>query len=546
MENKYTSITFKAKVEPIKPVNPEFDLCKVYVQSVGKNRNGSYMSKENIESYLPTLNYCPVVGHIIECTDEEGSVHRYVGGHDFTITENWEIKDLTVPYGVVVENSYDWEIINEYGKDVEYLTANAILWTGRYPELKDCIYSEDFWFNQSMEINIPEGKYRPLEEDSNYTELLEWTYSALCLLGKADANSTTGHTDSKEHTEPCFISSKVIPIEFSKSEFSNLMDEMKEKISFCFNNQTSNIGIDINSNKGGKNLDKKLEILQKFNKTVEELDFSIDEMTEEELEAKMTELFGVNEPEPITEPEPTTDPVVPSSEPVSFSATYNQKRQALRNALDPIVVKDEDGNYVEETYFYVEDFSDEYVYVEKDYWSANDYKCTFGRFAYSFDEATVTATLTSEFEEMVKMWLTLEEKENLEKERLEKEAKFEALEQEFIEYKENYSVTNEEVEELKAYKLNKEAEERKFAEDTLFADYEETIGETEEFKALKEKASEFSLDALKKECLCIVGMYSMTNKPKENKNTNPLKFSFEPKVDDEEPYGGLMRKYLNK
>ena len=49
-----------------------------------------------------------------------------------------------------------------------------------------------------------------------------------------------------------------------------------------------------------------------------------------------------------SEPEPTTDPVAPSSEPVSFSATYNQKRQALRNALDPIVVKDEEGNDFEE------------------------------------------------------------------------------------------------------------------------------------------------------------------------------------------------------
>ena len=538
MENKHTSITFKAKVTPIKPVNPEFTLCKVYVQSTNKNRNGSYMSKERILAMLPTLNYCPVVGHIIECTDNEGNKHKFIGGHDWTITEDWEIKDLTVPYGVVVEDSFNWEIVDEYGTDVEYLTANAIIWTGRYPELNETLYSDEIWWNQSMELNI--SQYRTLEEDSNYMELLEWTYSALCLLGKADADSTNGHTDPKEHTEPAFISAKVIPIEFSKSEFSNLMDEMKEKISFCFNNQTSNIGIDINSDKGGKNLDKKLEILQKFNKTVEELDFSIDEMSEEELETKMEELFGEKDPEP------TTAPVVPSSEPIAFSATYNQKRQALRNALDPIVVKDEDGNYVEETYFYVEDFSDEYVYVEKDHWTDEDYKCTFGRFGYTFDEATLTATLTSEFEEMVKMWLTLEEKERLEKERLEKEAKFEALEKEFNEYKENYSVSNEEFEELKTYKSNKEAEERKFAEDTLFADYEETIGETEEFKALKEKASEFSLDALKKECLCIVGMYSMTNKSKETKKPDSLKFSFEPKEDDEEPYGGLFKKYLGK
>ena len=91
-----------------------------------------------------------------------------------------------------------------------------------------------------MEINIGEGKYRPLDEDSNYTEFLEWDYSALCLLGKADENSTNGHTDSSEHTEPCFISSRVLPVEFEKSEFEMIMTEMKQKLFKCFDNQSSN------------------------------------------------------------------------------------------------------------------------------------------------------------------------------------------------------------------------------------------------------------------------------------------------------------------
>lgn len=281
MNKKYSSITFKAKVKPIKPVNPEFDLVKIYVQGVGKNRNGSYMSKENIEKALPTLNYCPVVGHIIEYTDNDGNKRRYIGGHDYEIDDNWEFKNLTVPYGVVVENSYDWETVNEYGTDVEYLTANAILWTGRYPELKECIYSDDTWFNQSMEINIGEGKYRPLDEDSNYTEFLEWDYSALCLLGKADENSTNGHTDSSEHTEPCFISSRVLPVEFEKSEFEMIMTEMKQKLSQCFDNQSSNSEVDNKDNIDGKEdevvKNKKDEVIE----TVEEVN---EESTEEVVE----------------------------------------------------------------------------------------------------------------------------------------------------------------------------------------------------------------------------------------------------------------------
>lgn len=116
----------------------------------------------------------------------------------------------------------------------------------------------------------------------------------------------------------------------------------------------------------------------------------------------------------------------------------------------------------------------------------------------------------------------------------------------YSELKEKYDALENEVVSLREYKQTKESEERKCAEDALFADYEETIGETEEFKSLKEKASEFSLDALKKECLCIVGMYSMTNKTKETNKSDSLKFSLEPEVSEDEPYGGLMKRYLGK
>lgn len=461
MGNKYTSITFNAKVKPIKPINPEFDLVKIYVQGVGKNRNGSYMSKENIQKALPTLNYCPVVGHLIEYTDNEGNKHRYIGGHDWEITEDWEFRDLTVPYGVVVENSFDWEVINEYGIDVEYLTANAILWTGRYSELKDTLYSEDIWWNQSMEISIPEGKYRPLEEDSNYTELLEWTYSALCLLGKADKDSTNGHTDPREHTEPCFISAKVIPVEFSKSEFAEAMNEMKEKLSFCLKNQSSTtvtdvtMEVDIDKNNGGSTMAEEIknEVVDEVTETV--VEETLEETVENTVEDVAEEVV-----------EETTD-------------------ESTEEIVDETVEENKEDTPTEEV---AEEATEEIVVEE----SNEDY-----------------SVLYSELKE-----------------------KYDALENEVVS--------------LREYKQTKESEERKCAEDALFADYEETIGETEEFKSLKEKASEFSLDALKKECLCIVGMYSMTNKTKETNKSDSLKFSLEPEVSEDEPYGGLMKKYLGK
>ena len=233
MDKKHTSLKFKAKVTPIEKINDEFTLCKCYVQGVGKNRNFSYMSKENIQRCLPTLSYAPVVGHLIDKLDEDGNPtgEKYMGGHDYYIDDDWNLKSACVPYGVVKADSFDFETVKEYEDEIEteYLTAEVVLWTGRYPELMEAIYSDDFYFNQSMEINVSE--FRPYEEDSNYTELTDFTYSALCLLGKADDKT------SPEHTEPCFVESKVIPVQYSleREDFSKVMGELKNELAFYFN-----------------------------------------------------------------------------------------------------------------------------------------------------------------------------------------------------------------------------------------------------------------------------------------------------------------------
>ena len=233
MDKKHTSLKFKAKVTPIEKINDEFTLCKCYVQGVGKNRNFSYMSKENIQRCLPTLSYAPVVGHLIDKLDEDGNPtgEKYMGGHDYYIDDDWNLKSACVPYGVVKAESFDFETVKEYEDEIEteYLTAEVVLWTGRYPELMEAIYSDDFYFNESMEISVSE--YRPYEEDSNYTELTDFTYSALCLLGKADDKT------SSEHTEPCFVESKVIPVQYSleREDFSKVMGELKNELAFYFN-----------------------------------------------------------------------------------------------------------------------------------------------------------------------------------------------------------------------------------------------------------------------------------------------------------------------
>lgn len=332
MDKKHTSLKFKAKVTPIEKINDEFTLCKCYVQGVGKNRNFSYMSKENIQRCLPTLSYAPVVGHLIDKLDEDGNPtgEKYMGGHDYYIDDDWNLKSACVPYGVVKADSFDFETVKEYEDEIEteYLTAEIVLWTGRYPELMEAIYSDDFYFNESMEISVSE--YRPYEEDSNYTELTDFTYSALCLLGKADDKT------SPEHTEPCFVESKVIPVQYSleREEFSKVMGELKNELAFYFNKDNT----DGKEDEVVENENENEEVIETVEEVNEEsTEEAVENTTEETPDAEVNEDTNteseneeVQEDETVIEAsvEETVEETVEMSELDSLKAKYEEYKNS--------------------------------------------------------------------------------------------------------------------------------------------------------------------------------------------------------------------------
>lgn len=332
MDKKHTSLKFKAKVTPIEKINDEFTLCKCYVQGVGKNRNFSYMSKENIQRCLPTLSYAPVVGHLIDKLDEDGNPtgEKYMGGHDYYIDDDWNLKSACVPYGVVKADSFDFETVKEYEDEIEteYLTAEVVLWTGRYPELMEAIYSDDFYFNESMEISVSE--YRPYEEDSNYTELTDFTYSALCLLGKADDKT------SPEHTEPCFVESKVIPVQYSleREEFSKVMGELKNELAFYFNKDNTD-GKEDEVVENEKEKEEVIETVEEVNE--ESTEEVVENTTEKTPDAEVNEDTNteseneeVQEDETVVEAsaEETVEETVEMSELDSLKAEYEEYKNS--------------------------------------------------------------------------------------------------------------------------------------------------------------------------------------------------------------------------
>lgn len=435
------------KFSVIKELNSEFTLTKVYVMACGKNRNMSYIGKDRVEANLNTLNYVPVVGHLFK--DDDGNYR--LGGHDFTIDENYNFVSLCVPFGVVMENSFDWEIVNEYGTDVEYLTANAVLWTGRYPDLKEAIYSDDVYFNQSMELNV--NQYRVLEEDSNFVELLDFSFDALCLLNKSDA--------PEDNVEPCFISARVEPVNFNADDFTAKLEELKTAINKCFNLQ-----------KEGEELD---------NTNVTEpvvMENTIDETTEPIVES-------------TNETEVRTEATFSISD---FQLTANEKWEKIGTAVRSMGVVTNESD----TWFYLEDFDDDFAYVEKCFYdyASDTITRNYGRVSYSLDDNK--ATINSNFEEMRVMWLTLDEADALE------------------EARNNYSAVLAEIETLRPYKLAAEKTERENAENGVFAKYDSHIGSMPEYVELKTKSGEYSIEELERECLILVGKFAMSEPKNES------------------------------
>ena len=536
LQKQYAALPCYTKIEPIRPVNDEFTLCKVYVQGIGKNRNYSYMSKENVERAEPTIHYIPVVGHLMTKYDEDGNeVGKYFGGHDYVWDENWNLKAQTVPFGVVTNDAVGYEVVREYGQDVEYMTATAVLWTGRYPELKEAIYADDCWFAQSMEISIEQS--RPYGEDSNYTELLDWTYSALCILGKSD--------DPDYHTEPCFISSRFVPMTYSadREQFNNDMSEMRERLAFI-----------LSPKEGGEtpmDMEKIESILAEYGLAADAVDFDYAEMDEDALREaakQYAEERAESNDESADEPaedeqsdneEFSEEPAAPEaddadSQPAEdggdqneafvceFAATYGQRREALQNTMDGgKTVTDQHGNTVETTYYWLVDFDDTYAYVTRYVWR-RDGDCIEdrGRLAYSFSEADLTASVTGEFEPMYLMWLTEDERQKLE-------------------------ASRNVFEELKQYKAENEKAKRKVEVDELFAQFED-LQSVEGFGDLQAAAYESGeLEDIETKLFAMRGRQVKSFAKVVQKTAPAMRVSIETTKDGEDviPYGGLLRKH---
>ena len=207
-------------------VNPLMSQCAIKVFYLGKNRNGSYITREVADKMAKSLRGAPIVAAWYDNKEDFGD-----HGHVMTI-ENGEVSFSckTVPYGFVSPDADVWYQnyidIDEFGNQVErtYLCTNGYLWQGQFPELDKVIAEGQ---PQSMELDENTMKGHWAEDSNSGVEFFiidDATFSKLCILG--------------DDVEPCFEGSSVVETQFSMDkEFTHTLFSMMNDLTFALKNK---------------------------------------------------------------------------------------------------------------------------------------------------------------------------------------------------------------------------------------------------------------------------------------------------------------------
>lgn len=511
---KVMNMTYTSSLTDLCEINSSFDTGILRIAYAGENRNGSSISKETFEHCIKTMYNCPVVCHYDRDTDT-------IGGHDMEVVRDDDgslhLVNLTTPVGVVPESArYWWDKVEEDdGTTHEYLYTEVLLWKRQeaYSKIK-----RDGITAQSMEIGVRSG-----EMVNGIYQINDFEFNAFAVIG----------------VTPCYENAAIEV--FSTNDFKQKLSEMMRDLKESFSLVTAPAGAtdthpQNHSTEGGeKVLEDKMELVAKYGIDIETLDFSIEDFSVEELTEKFEAMqlphgsdeSGDNDQE-ATEPVTTQD---------KFALTNNVVEELYR-VLGEAKIQREWGECAR--YMYVDcDFDAKEVYC----WDSNDW-LLYG-FSYEIDGDSITINYESkkrmkyviaefdEGEQPSPFATVFDQMEQQINSGAEWETKYQAA-------SDTITTLESELGELRQFKTDTEAAQRKSERESVFAQFEDLVG-VEAFEALRENSEKYDAETLEEKCYAIRG-----------RNGSIAKFALENKApklkvakteDEDEPYGGVVAQY---
>ena len=521
---------------------------KIKIFHTGINRNNSKVSKEAAEKAMKTIPDRPILAaiHQLDSGDYD------FAGHEMEIVHNDktgkdEINYIESQVGSFSSEPAFWEHDDELDKD--FVCAYAYI-SNEYTRASEIINKKGYTKN-SCELFIDEMSY---DSKEHCLDLVNFYVSASTLLGS--------YKDGTEIQEGMQGSrADIVDFSVANNSVKYNKDEKLVEVLEALNKTLSNFNIQL-SQKGGN--DKPMnyfeELLAKYNKTVEDITFEYENLSDEELDAKFTEVFGkINENSKDSETkednacgtkkkkkceedesdseEDLDDEQGDETEIKEDNAcgTKKKKKCSIENAIiiDDSVKKYEVSlddkicsihSLVNETYadadgtYYGTEVFETYV-IMIDYYHGRYYK-------QSYKDENDVYTLVGDRVEVFAEYVTAEEQEELKNIRA------------------NYSLV---VEELNKYKHDEQfAEKMSVFNDEAYSNYLET----DEFKALmsKENVDKYSKEELLEKADATLGKLVKTSKTfsfsenKENKSVNTVKmFTNVSKSKKASRYGDLFK-----
>lgn len=510
--DKVLNVTYASSLTDLCEVNSSFDKGILKIAYPGENRNKTSISKEAFERCIKTMYNCPIVCNYDRDTDT-------LGGHDMEIVRDSEgglhIVNVTTPIGCIPESAKTWfaEVEEDDGTIHEYLFAEALLWKRQeaYRKIKD-----DGIVAQSMELTIKDG-----EMINDIYHIKDFEFTAFALIG----------------VTPCFESASLEM--FSKQDFKQQFSEMMQDLKDSFNSIDSSLeDEDIHPQKeystegGDKVLDKKMELAAKYEIDIETLDFSIEDLSIDELTAKFEEIKAKSE-----DSEDNEDAEINESGSVDKFALTGNIIEELGRSLEKVTIEREWGECPR--YWYVDcDFELSEVYC----WDTADW-LLYG-FTYTLDGDNVvidyeckkrkkyTIVDFDEGEQASPFATVFEQLENKLQDNSEWEAKYNTA-------SETIKLMKTELTELRQFKNDTEVGIAETEREKIFAQFEDLVG-IESFEQLRENCKDFDVETIEEKCYAIRGRNGVSTKFSLN-NTPRIK------VDktglSKEPYGDIFTKY---
>lgn len=282
------------------------------VLHTGDNLNGSTFSKEVVDRELESIKNTPILGYI----EQNNAGDLDFKGHEYDIRIDEDgIKYVYAgsAYGVIPESCNPRWVNRDDGTGTmrDYLRVDGLLWT-KFEDACDIFESDDVKA-QSMEIKNLKGTV----DDRGYYVVSDFDFDGCCILSTTNPSIRPAMTGS---TAVANFSAETVA-----GEIKNMLDEYTA----LQKSQSSKEAEIDNFAKGEDVLEKKNEILANYGIDASTLDFSLEDVTIEELEEKCKAMSAM-----AIGPETAAQNTDIDNEPSQqFTLTDGQRREEICDAV---------------------------------------------------------------------------------------------------------------------------------------------------------------------------------------------------------------------